>query len=79
MRKIKRSAILFTTGLAGTIAETIYSLKDKQAPDSTLVLLFAAMMGLPVFLTQDLKGRNSDNDTTSGKNNADDSSTKKDE
>lgn len=52
---LTRSMVLFVVGLGGVIAETVYSLRYHQTPDSTLVLLFAAMMGLPVYLQQDAK------------------------
>lgn len=56
--KLTRSALLFGTGLIGITAETIYSLRYKETPDPTLLLIFGAMLGLPVFLNQDLKGHN---------------------
>lgn len=56
--KITRSAVLFGIGIAGITAETVYSLNYRVAPDPTLVLLFGAMLGLPAFLNQDLKGNN---------------------
>jgi hypothetical protein len=54
-KRLTRSMVLFVAGLGGVIAETVYSLRFHQTPDSTLVLLFAAMMGLPVYLQQDAK------------------------
>ena len=41
-----RDAILFVTGLAGVLHETVLT----QAERPTLLILFAAMMGLPAFL-----------------------------
>lgn len=46
-----RDLILFFGGLAGVAHETFTS----SPPDSTLLLVFAAMMGLPAFLRQDEK------------------------
>lgn len=44
-----RDAVLFSAGLAGVAYETIF----VQADRPTLLLLFAAMMGLPAFLRTD--------------------------
>lgn len=44
-----RDATLFFSGLAGVAHEVL--LTDAERP--TLLLLFAAMMGLPAFLRQD--------------------------
>lgn len=59
--KITRSVVLFTMGACGVTAETIYSLQYKRTPDPTLMVVFAAMMGLPIFLNQDGR-RNKDDD-----------------
>lgn len=59
-RRITRSVILFSAGLTGVALETLYSLRFHQTPDSTLILLFSAMMGLPVYLSQDSKGHGDD-------------------
>lgn len=56
--KLTRSACLFTVGVIGVCAETVYSLRFHQTPDPTLLIIFAAMMGLPVYLSQDSKGDN---------------------
>lgn len=58
-RRITRSVVLFCAGLTGVGLETLYSLRYHESPDSTLVLLFSAMMGLPVYLSQD-KSRDDD-------------------
>lgn len=44
-----RNAILFLGGLVGVIHETLFSHTDRP----TLLILFAAMMGLPAFLGRD--------------------------
>lgn len=46
-----RDILLFASGLGGVAHETIVSTADRP----TLLLLFAAMMGLPAFLRQDEK------------------------
>lgn len=43
---ILRDAILFVVGLGGVLHETVLT----QAERPTLLILFAAMMGLPAFL-----------------------------
>jgi len=52
-RKVTRSLVLFIAGLAGVALETFYSLHNHETPDSTLILLFSGMIGLPVYLAQD--------------------------
>jgi hypothetical protein len=47
--RISRDTVLFVAGLAGLVHETIVS----QAERPTLLLLFAAMVGLPAFLRGD--------------------------
>lgn len=47
--RITRDGILFTAGLAGVAFETLHAGGDRP----TLLLLFAAMMGLPAFLQKD--------------------------
>lgn len=54
--KVTRSAILFVVGLAGILYETLAEHADRP----TLLLLFAAMVGLPAFLRIDEKQKNSD-------------------
>lgn len=44
-----RDVILFFVGLSGVVHETAIS----QSSDPQLLLLFAAMMGLPAFLRAD--------------------------
>lgn len=46
-----RSIVLFTAGIAGIAYETIFNQTDRP----TLLILFAAMMGLPLFLKADEK------------------------
>ncbi len=48
---VTRNTILFTVGLLGVAHETL--LNDVDRP--TLLLLFAAMIGLPAFMRQDEK------------------------
>lgn len=47
--RITRDGTLFVAGLAGVAYETLYTGGDRP----TLLLLFAAMMGLPAFLQRD--------------------------
>lgn len=47
--RITRDGVLFVAGLAGVAYETIVTGGDRP----TLLLLFAAMMGLPAFLQRD--------------------------
>jgi hypothetical protein len=47
-----RSAVLFTAGLAGVLHETLWSASERP----TLLIMFAAMLGLPLFLKADAKG-----------------------
>ena len=49
-----RDVILFCGGLAGVVVLTIAWLKGHD-PNQSLLLLFAAMMGLPAFLRADEK------------------------
>ncbi len=46
-----RDIILFLAGLSGVVHETLVSTVDRP----TLLILFAAMMGLPAFLKKDEK------------------------
>ncbi len=50
--RVTRAGVLFTAGLLGVIHETVISSTDRP----TLLLLFAAMMGLPAFLQTDKDG-----------------------
>lgn len=54
-----RDIVLFFGGLGGVAHETLVSTTDRP----TLLLLFAAMMGLPAFLRQDAKNSSSDKDS----------------
>lgn len=56
-RRITRSLVLFIAGLLGISLETFFSLRDHQAPDSTLVLAFLAMLGPPAYEWAGAKGR----------------------
>jgi choline-glycine betaine transporter len=49
-----RDIILFFGGLAGVFNETVLTSTERP----TLLILFAAMMGLPAFLRQDEKNGN---------------------
>jgi hypothetical protein len=44
-----RSTVLFAAGLAGLVHETLWSASERP----TLLIMFAAMMGLPLFLKAD--------------------------
>ena len=46
-----RDTVLFTSGLAGVVHETLLTSADR--PD--LLVMFAAMMGLPAFLQGDTR------------------------
>lgn len=64
--KISRDTVLFTAGLLGVLHETVISTQDRP----TLLLLFAAMMGLPAFLRADEARKAADlpkSDSTAGK------------
>lgn len=47
--KVTRNTVLFIVGLLGVAHETLVSDVDRP----TLLLLFAAMIGLPAFLSAD--------------------------
>lgn len=49
--RITRDGVLFVIGLLGIAHETLVSKADRP----TLLLLFAAMVGLPAFLHKDEK------------------------
>lgn len=49
--KVGRNTVLFTVGLLGVAHETLVNNTDRP----TLLLLFAAMIGLPAFINQDEK------------------------
>jgi hypothetical protein len=50
---VNRSTVLFTTGMLGVAHETLI----QHAERPTLLILFAAMMGLPAFLTPSNPGQ----------------------
>lgn len=54
--KIGRNTILFVAGLAGVAHETLLNNSDRP----TLLLVFAAMIGLPAFIGQDAKSNSQD-------------------
>lgn len=47
--RLSRDSVLFIAGLAGVVYETVIT----QGERPTLLLLFAAMVGLPAFLRDD--------------------------
>lgn len=47
--RLTRDSIVFFSGLLGVVHETVISNAERP----TLLLLFAAMMGLPAFLRSD--------------------------
>jgi hypothetical protein len=49
-----RDVVLFLAGLGGAVVLTVAWLKGHD-PNQSLLLLFAAMMGLPAFLRNDEK------------------------
>lgn len=55
-KKFSRDSVLFAAGLLGVLHETVFSEQDRP----TLLLLFAAMMGLPAFLRADEARKNSE-------------------
>lgn len=50
---LARDVLLFSAGLAGVIHETVV----VRAERPTLLLLFAAMLGLPAFIRADGRGK----------------------
>lgn len=50
--QVLRGILLFFAGLSGEVVLTVAWLKGHD-PNQSLMLLFAAMMGLPVFLQKD--------------------------
>lgn len=50
-----RGVLLFFAGLAGEVVLTVAWLSGTE-PNQSLMLLFATMMGLPVFLQRDENG-----------------------
>lgn len=55
-RRLKRDTVLFALGVAGVAYETLSHGPERP----TLLLLFAAMIGLPAFLRGDEHNRGSD-------------------
>lgn len=51
--RVTRDGVLFAVGLAGITYETLVENVDRP----TLLLIFSAMVGLPVFLKADEKGK----------------------
>jgi hypothetical protein len=49
LARIQRDTILFTGGLMGVLHETLLTDGERHS----LLMLFAGMMGLPVFLRKD--------------------------
>lgn len=54
-----RSAILFAVGIAGIVYEIVVDHGERP----TLLILLAAMVGLPAFLSADEKRRSTDPDS----------------
>jgi hypothetical protein len=48
-QRLVRDAVLFICGLSGIVHETVLT----EEPRETLLLLFAAMVGLPAFIRAD--------------------------
>ena len=48
-----RDVILFTAGIGGVTVLTVMWVAADREPNPSLMLLFTAMMGLPVFLRKD--------------------------
>lgn len=59
--KISRDTILFVAGLAGVLHETLVTNEERVY----LLMLFAGMMGLPVFLRKDEEGDRGQEDKSS--------------
>lgn len=57
-----RDIILFIAGLAGVCHETLIAVAERP----TLLILFAAMMGLPAFLHKDDDEKPNDKDKSNG-------------
>jgi hypothetical protein len=55
-RKLTRDGVVFAIGVVGIIHEIFFSTTDRP----TLIILFAAMIGLPAFLHIDERGRGDD-------------------
>ena len=58
MTKKTRDAILFLLGAGGVIHETVASQSERPM----LLMLFAAMMGLPAFLAAERQGKGDKDD-----------------
>jgi hypothetical protein len=61
--KDARDAVLFLAGLVGVGHETLVAASERP----TLLLLFAAMMGLPAFLRTDESRKRNGNGGSNGK------------
>jgi len=57
-----RDIFLFVGGISGVFHETVLSNAERP----TLLILFAAMMGLPAFLRQDEKHREDEGESKDG-------------
>ena len=55
-KQITRDTLLFATGLGGAIFEILFEQADRPG----LLTLLAGMMGLPLYLRMDEKGRSRD-------------------
>ncbi len=64
--KVTRDATLFLSGLVGIAYETL----AKAGERPTLLLLFAAMVGLPAFLRGDEKRKGEDDGVSSSEGGA---------
>lgn len=60
--RITRDGVLFVVGVLGIAHETLIAQTDRP----TLLLLFAAMVGLPAFLNKDEKRQEQDKDKEDG-------------
>lgn len=65
--RLTRDSVLFIAGLAGIAYETLVSKLERP----TLLLLFAAMIGLPAFLQRDDHRRDTEEDSRRGAQESD--------
>jgi predicted membrane channel-forming protein YqfA (hemolysin III family) len=54
--RLSRDVVIFGIGIIGILHEIFWSTSDRP----TLIILFAAMIGLPAFLRIDERGRGDD-------------------
>jgi hypothetical protein len=54
--RLSRDVVIFGTGIVGIVHEIFFSTSDRP----TLLILFAAMIGLPAFLRIDERGKGDD-------------------